>query len=78
MIKNMWTHEGPSKKNGHMKVQRSKRKNDEHLKAHVLKKRERRKRDSHVSKIISYRERSYLQKEYSFSLPFSTHMHILI
>jgi hypothetical protein len=52
-------------KNGHMKVQVPK--NDEHIKAHVLK---RKKKDSHVSKTISYRERSCLQKEYSFSLPF--------
>ena len=36
--KNIWTHEGPSKKE----------KNDEHIKAHVLKKR--RKKDSLVLK----------------------------
>ena len=47
--KKMWTHEGPSKKNGHRKVQRSKIKNDEHLKAHVFKKWGR-KKDSQVSK----------------------------
>ena len=58
------THEGP-------KVL----KNDEHMKAHVLKKRE--KEQDHDFKIKT-RERSYLQKKYSFSLPFSTHMHILI
>jgi hypothetical protein len=38
-LKNIWTHEGPS----------TKEKNDEHMKAHVLKKR-RRNKDSHVSK----------------------------
>ena len=38
-LRKKWTHEGPS----------TKEKNDEHMKAHVLKK-ERRKRDSHVSK----------------------------
>ena len=38
------------KKIGHMKIQCTKRKkNDEHLKAHVLEKRGRRKKDSHVS-----------------------------
>ena len=52
-----WTHEGPS----------TNRQNDEHMKAHVLK---RKKRDGHVSKTISCKERSCLQKEYSFSLPF--------
>ena len=36
--KKIWTHKGPS----------TKEKNDEHMKAHVLKKR--RKRDSHISK----------------------------
>ena len=57
-----------------MKVQVQKKKNDEHMKAHILK---RKKKDSHVSKTISCRERSCLQKEYSFSLPFfHTHAHL--
>ena len=64
--KKIWIHEGPS----------IKEKNDEHMKAHVLKKEEGRK--IATFQIISYRERSYLQKEYSFSLPFPTHIHILI
>ena len=55
-----------------MKVQVQKEKNDEHMKAHVLKKER-----LPCFKIISYRERSYLQKEYSFSLPFfHTHAHL--
>jgi hypothetical protein len=62
----IWAHEGPS----------TKEKNDEHMKAHVLKKRKEERWP--CFKIISYRERPYLQKEYSFSLPFSTHMLILI
>ena len=46
----MWTHEGPSKKNWtHEGLTFKKKKNDEHLKAHVLKKGGR-KKDSHVSK----------------------------
>ena len=49
------------------------KKNDEHIKAHVLKKR----RDSHLLKIKT-RERSFLLKEYSISLSLSAHMHILI
>ena len=52
------------KKYGHMKVHVKKEKNDENMKAHVLKKRERKP----CFKIISYRERSYLQKEYSIDL----------
>jgi hypothetical protein len=61
----IWTHEGPS----------TKRKNDEHMKAHVLKNI----KDSHVLKIKTRkRERSFMLKEYSVNLPFSTHMHILI
>ena len=52
-----------------MKVQAQK-KNDEHMKAHVLKKGR-----QPCFKIISYKERSYLQKEYSFSFPFPTHVH---
>ena len=60
------------KKYGHMKVQVQK--NYEHMKAHVLK---RKKKDSHVSKTISCRERSCLQKEYSFSLLFlHTHAYL--
>ena len=35
-----WTHEGPC----------TKRKNDEHMKAHVLRKKEEKEKDSHVSK----------------------------
>ena len=45
------------------------------MKAHILRKKEER---QPCFKIISYRERSYLQKKYNFSLPFSMHMHILI
>ena len=63
-LKKIWAHEGPC----------TKRKNDEHMKAHVLKK-----RNSHVLKIkIKERERSFMLKEYNNSLPLSTHMHILI
>ena len=40
--KKIGTHEGPKEKNGHMKVQEKKEKNDEHMKAHV-KKRKRKK-----------------------------------
>jgi hypothetical protein len=43
-----WAMQQASKKYGHMKVQVQERKNDEHMKAHVLKKR--RKKDSLVSK----------------------------
>jgi hypothetical protein len=35
------------------------KKNDEHMKAHVLEKKERRKRDSHVLKIKPEKERDY-------------------
>ena len=41
--KNMWTHEGPSKKMDTSRSNVKKEKNDEHLKAHVLKKEEGRK-----------------------------------
>ena len=41
--KNMWTHEGPSKKMDTWRSNVKKEKNDEHLKAHVLKKGEGRK-----------------------------------
>ena len=56
----MWTHEGPSKKMDTWRSNIQKEKNDEHLKAHVLKKG----KEERYScfKIISYRERSYLQK----------------
>ena len=62
--KKIRTHEGPKerKNHGHMKVQ-SIEKNDEHMKAHVLKKI----KDSHVLKIKFMRDIIHI-KEYSIGL----------
>jgi Zn ribbon nucleic-acid-binding protein len=63
-------------KNGHMKVQVQKQKNDEHMKAHVLKKEERKIAMFQNNKL--YRERDHILKRSIILVYLFSHRHILI